>query len=180
MHQSGRQEETVALSKSLTSMKFIAALFILLVQFTAPLIGGTPVVIGATPAKKQPPYYRQRDGKAAKTAQAAGDPVVVNAASFEPGVSPGALATIFGQGLSNVTGVVVANTDPFPFQLADVTVIVNGYYAALFSVAYANGEDQISFQVPYETPTGPGAASIEIRSNGITVGFIQADSFTED
>ena len=158
MHQCGRQAETVALSKSLTSMKFFAALFILLVQFTAPLIGGTPVA-GVTPAKKLPPYYRQRDGKAAKTAQAAGDPVVVNAASFEPGISPGALATIFGQGLSNVSGVVVANTDPFPFQLADVTVIVNGYYAALFSVAYANGEDQISFQVPYET----GMATLPVQ-----------------
>ena len=160
-------------------MKFVTALFVLLIQFTAPLIGGTPV-IGATPAKKSPPYYRQRNVTVPQAAQAAGDPVVVNAASFEPGISPGGLATIFGQGLSNVSGVVVANTDPLPLQLADVSVIVNGIYAPLFSVAYANGEDQISFQVPWETPTGPGAATLEILSNGRTVGFIQSDSFTED
>ena len=56
-------------------MKFVTALFILLVQFTAPLIGGTPV-IGATPAKKSPPYYRQRNVTVPQAAQAAGIPAI--------------------------------------------------------------------------------------------------------
>ncbi len=161
-------------------MKLFTACSILSLQLTSSLIAGTPAAASAT-TQKAPAFYRQRDGRTVRaTPRAAGDPVVVNAASFELGVSPGALATIFGTGLSLVNGVVVANTNPFPLQLADVSVLVNGVYAAIFSVAYANGEDQISFQVPYETPTGPGAASIEIRSNGNTVGFITADSFTED
>lgn len=45
-----------------------------------------PAIGASTKATK--PYYRYRDSAAARP-RAAGDPVVVNAASFEPGVSPG-------------------------------------------------------------------------------------------
>src|SRR5690349_1764598 len=71
-----------------------------------------------------------------------GGAVVVNAASYEEGVSPGGLATAFGQDLTSVNGIVVAGTNPLPLSLAGVRVLVNGLPAPIFSVAYANGEDQ--------------------------------------
>jgi len=105
---------------------------------------------------------------------------VVNAASFLPGISPGGLATIFGNNLTDVSGVVTAGGTPLPFQLAGVEVHVNGTPAPLFSVAFANGEDQISFQVPFETDTGPGAVTIDVVSFGTTTASLVVDSFTED
>ncbi len=111
---------------------------------------------------------------------AAGDVAIVNSASFLAGVSPGGLATIFGHNLTDVTGVVTASTNPFPTQLANVSVVINGIYAAIYTIAYANGEDQISVQVPYETPTGLGAARVQVYDYGSLVADIQADSFDED
>jgi minor extracellular serine protease Vpr len=64
--------------------------------------------------------------------------------------------------------------------LAGVSVVVNGMPAALFSVAFANGEDQISFQVPWETPIGPGAVEVDVFDHGFQTASISADSFTED
>ncbi len=52
--------------------------------------------------------------------------------------------------------------------------------APLFGAGYASGEDQINFQVPYETPTGPGAAQVQIFNNGDLIATVQADSYTED
>src|SRR5258708_4592829 len=95
-----------------------------------------------------------------------GGTVVVNAASYLPGVSPGGLATVFGTNLTDVTGVVVGDTNPLPLVLANVSVRVNGIRAAIFSVAFANGEDQISFQVPWATDTGQGAAGVQIFDYG--------------
>lgn len=104
----------------------------------------------------------------------------MNAASFEPGVSPGGLSTVFGTDLTDVTGTVVAGVNPLPLNLAGVSVTVNGVPAPLFSVAYANGQDQISFQTPYETPTGPGSADVQVFDYGNLVASINTDSFTED
>jgi len=105
---------------------------------------------------------------------------VVNAASFLEGVSPGGLTTVFGTNLTDVSGVVLANSNPFPSTLANVSVYVNGVAAPIFSIAYNNGEDQISFQVPWETDTGPGAAFIQIFDYGAVVGTARVDSFIED
>jgi minor extracellular serine protease Vpr len=109
-----------------------------------------------------------------------GNIAVVGAASFLPGVSPGELVTIFGNNLSDVSGVVVANTNPLPYELANVSVDINGIPAPIFSVAYNGTEDQISVQVPYDTATGPSAALVEVFDYGESVGTAQADSYTED
>jgi len=132
----------------------------------------------AAPATPKKPYYRQRS--TAARPHATGDPVVVNAASFEPGVSPGGLATIFGADLTSVSGTVIAPAFPLPFQLAGVSVLVNGVSAPIYSIAYNNGEDQISFQVPYATPTGPDSVQVEVFDQGEETGNIVTDSFTED
>ena len=104
----------------------------------------------------------------------------MNAASFEEGISPGGLATIFGENLTTVSGVVLANTNPLPTELAGVQVFVSDIPAPIFAIAYVNGQDQISIQVPYEAPTGPNAAEIEVVDNGSEVADFFTDSFTED
>ena len=146
------------------------------------LLACSASLLGAPASRAKLPYFRprQQTSPGAKVAPNAQDISVVNAASFLPGVSPGAVATIFGQNLSDVGGVVVAPGTPLPPELAGVTVLVNSVPAPLYSVAYANGEDQLSFQVPYETPTGPGAAIIQVLDNGDETASLQADSYTED
>ena len=108
------------------------------------------------------------------------DSTVVNAASYLPGISPGGLATVFGKDLSQVSGIVVASTNPLPTTLANVSVQINGRSAPIFSVSYVNGQDQISFQVPYRTETGPNAAEVQVYDSGFLVADIITDSFTED
>jgi len=76
--------------------------------------------------------------------------------------------------------VVSSSTNPFPLTLANVQVTVNGVPAPLFSIAYANGEDQVSFQVPWQTPIGPGAAEVQVYDYGSLVADQVVDSFTED
>jgi uncharacterized protein (TIGR03437 family) len=61
-----------------------------------------------------------------------------------------------------------------------VSVAVNGVFAPILTVAYNGSEDQINFQVPFATPTGPGAVQLEIFNNGISLATIIADSFLED
>jgi uncharacterized protein (TIGR03437 family) len=128
------------------------------------------------------PFYRPHSSARVKSAQTrqTADAVIVNSASYESGISPGGLATIFGNNLSTVAGVVLANTNPLPTNLAGVEVLVSGFSAPIYSVAYSAGQDQISIQVPYEAPTGPGAAEIEVFDEGMLVADFFADSFTED
>ncbi len=124
-------------------------------------------------------YFRPK-AKTAKPKQAPGAPVVLNAASFLPGISPGGLATIYGQNLTGVTGIEYAGSNPLPTQLADVSVLVNGVPAPIYGIYGGAPEDQISFQVPYETQVGQGTAQVEVLNNGTTLFTIQTDSYTED
>lgn len=105
--------------------------------------------------------------------------VVVNAASYLLGISPGGLATIFGENLTTVNGVVVAGVDPLPGVLSRVSVFVNGAPALIFSIAYAGGEDQISFQAPYDTATGKAAAAIMVVDYNVQIADFITDSYTE-
>jgi minor extracellular serine protease Vpr len=125
------------------------------------------------------PHYRDKAVPRVRPHADVGS-VVVNAASFENGVSPGALATIFGSDLTSVTGTVIAQTFPLPTILADVSVLVDGVAAPIYSIAFANGEDQISFQVPYDTHTGPGAVQVEVFDGRDRTASIITDSYTED
>ena len=73
---------------------------------------------------------------------------VVNAASFAARVSPGALATIFGQNLAG--GAQEQARTPWPRALAGVTVLVNGRAAPVVFVSDA----QINFLVPADLVDG--------------------------
>jgi len=146
------------------------------------VLSAVPSFAGETPAKApyyRPHNYRPHNAHGTKPRQSGG-PVIVNAASFELGISPGAIATIFGENLTTVSGVVLAQTDPLPTRLAGVEVFISGFPAPIYSIAYANGEDQISIQVPYEAPTGPRAAEIQVFDESSLVADFFTDSFTED
>jgi uncharacterized protein (TIGR03437 family) len=144
-------------------------------QIICVALAGTLLSSAATPKKN---FFRQ--SRSINQPKQIGGTAVVNAASYLPGVSPGGLATVFGTNLTDVNGVVVAGTNPLPLVLADVSVSVNGVPAAMFSVSYANGQDVISFQVPWETATGPGAVEVQVYDYGILVADEVVDSFTED
>lgn len=87
---------------------------------------------------------------------------IVNAATFQPGVVPGGLVTIFGTGISNVIGVEEAYAS---FTYKGSSVFVNGRAAPLITIANADGTEQINLQVPFET--GTGTATVEVDNNGI-------------
>jgi uncharacterized protein (TIGR03437 family) len=89
---------------------------------------------------------------------------VTNAASFVSGLSPGAIATIFGTQLSRVNGVVKADSAPLPKELSNTSVAINGIQAPLFAVANVNGQEQINFQVPFEV-AGQTSASIVVNNS---------------
>jgi uncharacterized protein (TIGR03437 family) len=170
-HQSDFGRELTLRQRQISPLRTIFALLTLLLL--------TVSTTAAAAAKERLRYYRQPSA-AKKVPRQAGAPEVLNAASFLPGVSPGGLATVFGQNLTTVNGSVLANTNPLPTSLAGVEVDVNGVPAPIFSVAFANGEDQISFQVPYHTDTGPNAAVIDVFDFGAHVASIISDSFIED
>ena len=97
---------------------------------------------------------------------------VVNAGSFAPGVTPGGLATIFGTDLSPANGVVVTNQVPWPAMLNGVAVTVGGVRARLYSLATLRGQEQISFQVPFEANGSAVELTVEnnnLRSNPVLV-----------
>jgi uncharacterized protein (TIGR03437 family) len=142
-----------------------------------------PLALVAVSASAAPPKHARffpnpltRNAKPA----APGDPAIVNAASFLPGISPGGLASIFSHDLLSIDGTFSASSSPLPRDMANISVLVNGIAAPLLTVSSINGDDQINLQVPVETDTGPGAATIEIIDNGDTVTTFETDSYTED
>jgi uncharacterized protein (TIGR03437 family) len=100
---------------------------------------------------------------------------VVNAASFEQSISPGAIAALFGSGLTTASGIVVGD-DPLPRELLGMSVTVNGIAAPLYAAAFLNGYEQINFQVPYEIPAG-GKANVVVTNNGAASASIEVEVF---
>ena len=89
---------------------------------------------------------------------------VTNGASFQSGISPGALITIFGVNLSNnVHGVAAFNQVPLPTTLAGASVLIGGTAIPLFYVINAAGTEQISAQAPFEI-AGQQTVSIVVNN----------------
>ena len=84
---------------------------------------------------------------------------IVNSASFEPGLVPGSIATIFGRNLSTVTGIVLSGGN---INESGTSVKVGDLQCPLLSVSNSQGSEQISFQVPFEI--APGTTSVEVTS----------------
>jgi uncharacterized protein (TIGR03437 family) len=104
---------------------------------------------------------------------------IVNAASFQPGIAPGSIISIFGANLATATG---AASIPLPTALGTTSVLVNGKPAPLFYVS----PTQINAQLPYETAVGsailvvtvngsstaPAALSVQASAPGIMVSAV--------
>ncbi|MCW5978923.1 MAG: hypothetical protein KIT09_12635 [Bryobacteraceae bacterium] len=90
---------------------------------------------------------------------------VLNAASFTSGLAPGGLVTIFGRNLSPANGAVVTTQAPWPERLNGVAVTVGGFAARMYSLATFAGQEQISFQVPFEVPIA-GNVNVAVDNNG--------------
>jgi uncharacterized protein (TIGR03437 family) len=89
---------------------------------------------------------------------------VTNAASGEPGLVAGSLATIYGERLAASEGLRLAARLPLPKMLDGVQVLVNGQAAPVLAVAAAGARTQINFQVPLRA--GEGAATVTVLRNG--------------
>jgi uncharacterized protein (TIGR03437 family) len=101
---------------------------------------------------------------------------MTNGASFASGLArPGGIASIFGTGLTGISGVVRALGYPLPTELAGVQVKINGIAAPLFSVS-DNGGQQINLQVPSEIPSN--VLSVEISQNGSRAWVWRVDTST--
>jgi uncharacterized protein (TIGR03437 family) len=96
---------------------------------------------------------------------------VVNAASFEDHVSPGALASIFGSNFIG-SGESASASLPLPASLGGVSVKVNGQAAPLLYLS----TDQINFQIPWETATG--SAKITVSSSAFASGTVDVSVLT--
>lgn len=95
---------------------------------------------------------------------------VTNAASFQTGIAPGAIITLFGTNLGAQPGqVVVAPGSTWPNTLAGVGVTMDGIPAPVYRVLNMNGQEQLSVQAPFSllgknsvlvvvsTPAGTGS-----------------------
>ncbi len=90
---------------------------------------------------------------------------VVNAASFATGITPGGLSTIYGMTLSG--GMTQQAGLPWPTELANVTVTVNGEPAKLLYVS----DTQINFLAPADI--APGTATINVTTGAGTSASLQ-------
>jgi uncharacterized protein (TIGR03437 family) len=107
-----------------------------------------------------------------------------NAATFQSGGSPGAIATIFAGNLTrNLIGIVYSPHVPLSTTLAGTKVTINGEAAPIFNIVEVNGAEQISVQVPVDAPVG--SAIPLVLNNGfasataqITLTAVQPGIFT--
>jgi uncharacterized protein (TIGR03437 family) len=75
---------------------------------------------------------------------------VTNAASFQTGVAPGGIITIFGSNLGAAPGqVITAPGAPWPAQLGGTSVTMNGTTAPVYRVLNLNGQEQLSVLAPF-------------------------------
>ena len=95
----------------------------------------------------------------------------VNAADYQPGISPGAIAVINASGIApDVRGTVTPSNivGPLPTTLAGVEVLFNGVNSPIFAVSNINGQESVIVQVPFETTPGPASVTIRISGGGST------------
>ncbi|HEU0138427.1 MAG TPA: Ig-like domain-containing protein, partial [Bryobacteraceae bacterium] len=91
---------------------------------------------------------------------------IVNGASFQQGVVPGGIVTIFGTNIvPGIQGTREAN--PFigslPTNLEGVEVLFGNTPAPIFAVANQGGREQVSVQAPFDLPAG-GVTTITVRA----------------
>jgi uncharacterized protein (TIGR03437 family) len=111
---------------------------------------------------------------------------VVNAASFEQGLVPGSLASIFVSGVRDALGISRANTVPLPLSLDGISVTMDGAAAPILAVANVNGAEQVNVQVPWELVDDTFASVVVTRDgkssdpSGVAVSLAQPAVFLID
>lgn len=96
---------------------------------------------------------------------------IVNAAGFQPGISPGSIAVINASGIApNVRGSVTPSTivGALPTRLADVEVLFNNIPAPIYAVSNVNGQESVNVQVPFEVAPGSASLTINVTGGGST------------
>jgi uncharacterized protein (TIGR03437 family) len=96
---------------------------------------------------------------------------IVNAAGFQPGISPGSLAVITGAGIApDVRGTVTPPnaSGPLPVLLAGVEVLFNNNPAPILYVSNLNGRESVAVQVPFEVAQGAAGVTIRVANGGST------------
>ncbi|MCU1236738.1 MAG: Ig domain protein group 1 domain protein, partial [Candidatus Solibacter sp.] len=89
----------------------------------------------------------------------------VNAGGLGSAISPCSLVTAIAGGLAaGLNGLVLQSNSfgPWATTLAGDTVTVNNVAAPIYSVGTVNGVEQITFQLPCETPTGNATVAINV------------------
>ena len=87
---------------------------------------------------------------------------LVNAATFQPGIVPGSLATLFGVGLSEgISGTELAGGAT---SFNGTTIRIGGIAAPLLSITGSPAE-QVNLQIPFEVSSGQ-TTTIEVENNG--------------
>jgi uncharacterized protein (TIGR03437 family) len=88
-------------------------------------------------------------------------------------IAPGENAVVIGEQFT-FDAPTAGQPPPLATQVGPAQVLVNGLRAPIFNVSYG----QIGFQVPYETATGTGTATLQVTRNGQignTVSFAVTD-----
>ena len=109
--------------------------------------------------------YRVEGGRAPRFGAAA----VTNPASFATGMVAGSLATAFAAGVRDAPGIAVADRLPLPASVDGVSVTVMGIAAPVYSVSNVNGQEQVSFQVPWAVAGRTTAAVVITRDGNASV-----------
>jgi uncharacterized protein (TIGR03437 family) len=89
---------------------------------------------------------------------------VTNAASFQSGIAPGGIITIFGTNLGAAPGqTLIAPGSPWPQQLGNTSVTMNGVIAPVYYVLNQNGSEQLSVQAPWSL-AGMNSATVMVTT----------------
>jgi len=83
---------------------------------------------------------------------------ILNGASFQPSICPGALVSLFGSALAPT----IQGVDTNPFDLAAYAVTIGGNSAPLQGLVNLNGVQQMNVLVPFEL--SPGATFVTIQT----------------
>lgn len=92
---------------------------------------------------------------------------VVHAASFEPGLVAGSLASIFLSGVRDSPGISRAVNIPLPLSLDGVSVTMDGAAAPILAVANVGGAEQINVQAPW-TLLDEKTVAVVVTANGVS------------
>jgi uncharacterized protein (TIGR03437 family) len=89
---------------------------------------------------------------------------VTNAASFQSGIAAGGIITIFGTNLGAAPGqTLIAPGAPWPQQLGNTSVTMNGVIAPVYYVLNQNGSEQLSVQAPWSL-AGMNSATVMVTT----------------